>query len=249
MKIRSQFLIKFAAWGLARLLRMISATVRYQMVESIPRSNPNDPECEINGIYAIWHDEVLMPITARTKIKRHTANNRISALVSRHQDGSILTEFMKHFAIEAIRGSSSKGGASAIRQLLGSSEKSHIVITPDGPRGPRHRAKQGIIYVASQTGMPLLVNVSAVSRCWNLKGNWTNLIVPKPFAKAWLLISEPMYVPPDLTREQIEEYQHKLDAEFERLTALAKRFLSGELTEMPLEERTATESSESQRAA
>jgi lysophospholipid acyltransferase (LPLAT)-like uncharacterized protein len=233
VKIRNPRMIKLLAWCLAKTFRLVARTIRYRVIETVPGTNPAEPETSRFNLYAMWHDEVLIPITCRVKIKKFAAGNRMGALVSRHQDGSILTEFMRQFAIEAVRGSSSRGGAAAIRQMLDSAASRHLTITPDGPRGPRHEIKQGIVFLASQTGMPICPVSNSVTRCWNLQGSWTNQMIPKPFTTAYLLIGAPIHVPPDLTREQIAEYQRRIEQEMARLEALAPRFLTGELTELP----------------
>lgn len=233
MKIRNPLLIKFAGWCLARIFRLIAKTIRYQVISAVPGTNPAEPDTPDYYLYAMWHDEVLIPITCRVTIKKFAAGNRMSALVSRHQDGSILTEFMNQFAIEAIRGSSSRGGAAAIRKMLETADSTHVVITPDGPRGPRHEVKQGIVYVASQTGLAVCPVANAITRYWDLKGSWTNQIVPKPFSKAYLLIGKPIPIPAEVTRDQIAEYQTLIEQEMNKLQLLCPRFISGELTEFP----------------
>lgn len=174
-----------------------------------------------------------MPITYRVNLPHKEAYIPAKTLVSKHQDGSWLSEFMKHFDLGAVRGSSSKGGATALKKLLATAEKCHIVITPDGPRGPRHKVKPGIVYLASQTGIPIVANTNAVSRYWDIAGSWTNQIVPKPFSKVILLTGTPIHVPEDISREQMEKYQALIEADLERLQQLADQFLSGELTELP----------------
>jgi lysophospholipid acyltransferase (LPLAT)-like uncharacterized protein len=233
VKIRNPWLIKFCAWCLGKTFRLIAKTIRYRVISAVPGTNPADPDTPDYYLYAMWHDEVLIPITCRATIKRFAAGNRMSALVSRHQDGSILTEFMNQFEVEAIRGSSSRGGAAAIHKLLKTANSTHVVITPDGPRGPRHEVKQGIVYVASQTGLAVCPVANAITRSWDLKGSWTNQIVPQPFSNAYLLIGKPIPIPADLTRAQISEYQALIEREMHKLQELSPRFTSGELTELP----------------
>jgi lysophospholipid acyltransferase (LPLAT)-like uncharacterized protein len=93
--------------------------------------------------------------------------------------------------------------------------------------------KPGIVYLASQTGIPIVANTNAVSRYWDIAGSWTNQIVPKPFSKVILLTGTPIHVPEDISREQMEKYQALIEADLERLQQLADQFLSGELTELP----------------
>lgn len=233
MKIRSPRLTRLLAWCLGKSFRLFAHTIHYQLVEQSPGVDPISPDCQTPCLYALWHDQTLMPITYRIGISKHDEIIPTNALVSKHQDGSVLTEIMKLFHLGAIRGSSSKGGAAAVRKLMETSKQGHIVITPDGPRGPRHKVKPGIVYLASSTGMPIVVNANAVTRYWDIQGSWTNQIVPKPFSKVFLLTGDPIYIPEDLSREEMEQYQSFVEAELERLQILADQFARGEITELP----------------
>lgn len=233
MKIRSLTTTKLLAWGMANVARLIARTVRYRILEECPGINPAAATSNRNYLYAIWHDQAMIPITYRVNVRAGSEAYPAMALVSRHQDGSWLTMFMKQFRVGAIRGSSSRGGAAALRQLFETSQQCHIFITPDGPRGPRHEVKQGIVYLASQTGIPIVVNANATTRCWDIEGNWTNQIVPKPFSKSFILLGKPIEVPPDLSREDLERYQRLVESEFKRLQSLADQFARGEISELP----------------
>jgi len=85
--------------------------------------------------------------------------------------------------------------------------------------------------------MPIVVNANAVSRYWNIQGSWTNQVVPKPFSKVFLLTGTPIYVPADITREQMESYQALVESELEQLQVYADRLLRGEITELPPREK------------
>ena len=237
MKIRSPRLTRLLAWCLGKSFRLFARTIRYQLAEQTPGFDPISPNSNTPCLYALWHDQTLMPITYRIGISKLDDIIPTNALVSKHQDGSVLTEIMKLFHLGAIRGSSSKGGAAAVRKLMETSKQGHIVITPDGPRGPRHKVKPGIVYLASATGMPIVVNANAVSRYWNIQGSWTNQVVPKPFSKVFLLTGTPIYVPADITREQMESYQALVESELEQLQVYADRLLRGEITELPPREK------------
>ena len=85
----------------------------------------------------------------------------------------------------------------------------------------------------SETGLPIAVNANAVSRYWNIKGSWTNQIIPKPFSTVHLLVAKPIQVPPNISRGEMEHYQRLLENELERLQKLADPILSGEIEELP----------------
>lgn len=233
VKLRQPWMVKSLAWMAAKTLKAVVRTCRYEVHTETPATDPSDPLCTQRYIYAVWHDALMAPVTIRTFRRTMSPLNRISALVSMHHDGTQLTEFMRHFRIDAIRGSSSKGGAQALRQLRDVTKTDHICITPDGPRGPRRKVQQGLVYLASATGLPILANSSAMSRAWDFQGSWTNLLVPKPFSRVVCVVSRPLFVPPRLKADQLLAYQELVEAELNRVEGLAQRLVSREIDRLP----------------
>lgn len=184
-------------------------------------------------LYALWHDAILIPIAMRSR----TSAGNVSALVSRHQDGSYLTEFMRHVGIRSTRGSTNHGGDQALRELMRQTADSHVFITPDGPRGPRRELKEGIVFLASHTGRPIIPVASLCERAWYLRGNWTDLAVPKPFTRAVYVLGPPIHVPAGISRDDLARYRNIVQAEMDRLDDKAVRLLRGE--EIPAEARKA----------
>ncbi|OYW24520.1 MAG: hypothetical protein B7Z55_01950 [Planctomycetales bacterium 12-60-4] len=127
-----------------------------------------------------------------------------------------------------VRGSSHRGGPAALKQLLDDTAGKHIVITPDGPRGPRRELKAGVVYLASQTGRRICACAYTCRRGWRIQGSWTDMLIPLPFTTVYLIISEPISIPPDLSREQLHEYIGIVQAEMDQLDADAERIRRGE---------------------
>lgn len=101
-------------------------------------------------ILAFWHAQQLMvPIGYR--------GAEANVLISQHQDGEIIARIISRFGHRAVRGSSTRGGALALRELirLGRSG-ADLVVTPDGPKGPRQIAKLGVVQLAKATGLPIV---------------------------------------------------------------------------------------------
>ncbi len=101
-------------------------------------------------ILAFWHSQQLMMPFALPGLKAHV-------LISQHRDGELIRRIVARFGLEAVRGSSTRGGAEALRQLirLGRSG-ANLVLTPDGPKGPRQVAKMGVVQLARATGLPIV---------------------------------------------------------------------------------------------
>jgi lysophospholipid acyltransferase (LPLAT)-like uncharacterized protein len=101
-------------------------------------------------ILAFWHGRQLMiPLAYRGR--------EIHILISRHRDGELISRIMSRFGYHSVRGSSTRGGTAALRQLIKLGRSGvDIAITPDGPKGPRYVAQPGVIQIAKVTGLPIL---------------------------------------------------------------------------------------------
>jgi hypothetical protein len=193
-----------AAW----LLRAWTATIRR---EDIGREHAEG--CLARGervILAFWHGRLLlMPFL----YPGHPA----VILISQHRDGEYISRIAERFGFTVIRGSATRGAARAFRQLLQTLRDGlHVVITPDGPRGPRQRVKSGVIELARLSGMPILpVAIGAWPR--RLLRSWDQFLVPCPFGRAVYMWGEPLYVPAEADKASVERYQVRLA---ERLDAL-----------------------------
>ena len=222
MRIRSRFLTKFVGWLAALVFRALSRSLRFRALREADGTDPSTPTRQ-GYIYALWHDSILVPLA-----KKSLSCAQVAALVSRHQDGAYLAEFMRYCRIRSVRGSSARGGDQALRELMRVGDDWNIVITPDGPRGPQHEIKSGPIYLASRTGRPIIPSVSHCDNAWYVRGSWTGLVVPKPFSCCWYLTGAPLSIPADLSREQIEVHRLRVQAEMVRLEQKLARIIHGE---------------------
>lgn len=109
-------------------------------------------------IIAFWHGrQLMMPLAYRGRLA--------SILISQHRDGEIIARIMQNFGFQAIRGSSTRGGSRAIRQLLKAGMNGEdLVVTPDGPKGPACKVQSGVVYLAKVTGLPILPLTFACSK-------------------------------------------------------------------------------------
>jgi lysophospholipid acyltransferase (LPLAT)-like uncharacterized protein len=192
---------RFARWLIAfgvRLLQLCERTLRYEIDD---RAGIVGRPVTENYIGALWHNRLLIfPLVLR----RFFPNRHGAALISASHDGDLLTDAVHRFGFDVVRGSSSRLGASAIFQLgdvLASG--GDVVITPDGPRGPAYEVGPGIIFLAQKSGAAVLPMNLEYSRCWRL-GSWDRFIVPRPFAKVRVLISQPHHVKSTGTPEEFE---------------------------------------------
>lgn len=162
-------------------------------------------------VFAFWHSR-LLPL-----VHLHR-NEGAVALVSEHADGEYIARVMRGHGLEAARGSSTRGGAQGLRQLLKAARRGReLAITPDGPKGPARRAKLGAITVARLGGMPIVPLSIGGPRAWRLD-SWDRFMVPKPFARLRVRYAPPIDVPRDGTDREMEGLRRRLESELDRLT-------------------------------
>ena len=161
------------------------------------------------SILAFWHERsLMMPIVwrlSRLADGRPDAFPKVNILISRHHDGRLIARIMARFGGRAVHGSSARekggrtterGGAAAIRRLAALlRDGGHVIVTPDGPRGPARSAKPGLAHLALLSGRPILP-CSASSRPHLRLPTWDRLMVPLPFGRGVLAFGAPMRVEP-----------------------------------------------------
>jgi len=144
-------------------------------------------------IYAFWHGRLFL---LAAKLRDRGA----AVLISLSEDGEVMAQAAERLGLHPVRGSSSRGGREGLRDLeavLAGGRS--VALTPDGPRGPRHRAQMGAVALAARSGKPILPLSSAARRCWTLH-SWDRFQIPGPGTRAVIAFGEPILVPqePDL---------------------------------------------------
>jgi lysophospholipid acyltransferase (LPLAT)-like uncharacterized protein len=195
-------------WIASLLMRAGAASLRRT---DIGRQHPE--ACWARGeriIVAFWHGRLLM-------MPFGYPGQTATILISQHRDGEYITRIAQWLGYTVVRGSATRGGARAFKQLLQClRESSNLAITPDGPKGPRQQVKSGVIELSRLSGMPILpVAFGACPR--TILKSWDQFLVPHPFARAVYVWGEPIYVPGDADKEAVEKLQSVLA---ERLDAL-----------------------------
>lgn len=204
-------------WLGACYIRFVHASGSWQMRGGeIPAAfwQRNEP-----FILAFWHGRIMMmPYCWRR-------DKPINMLISQHRDGQIIARTVSHFGIDTVSGSSSKGGSAALRAMLRSLKAEQSVgITPDGPRGPRMRASDGVVQVARLSGVPVIpCSFSAKRR--RLLGSWDRFTVALPFSRGIFIWGEPVRVAHDADAEALESARLAVEAGLTRVTQDADRMM------------------------
>lgn len=163
---------------------------------------------------AILHGHQL-PLVAFSPYKH------LAALASRSKDGQIAATLLKYWHILPLRGSSHHGGSEALdlarEHILSGGE---VVMTVDGPRGPRGCCKRGIVEVAVAGGVGVQTIVARPQSCWRLH-SWDGFIIPRPFSRVGVIYGSEINVPPDLAGAQIFAKCDEISSELKLLEDLA----------------------------
>jgi lysophospholipid acyltransferase (LPLAT)-like uncharacterized protein len=197
---RARWLIAFGF----RLLQVLGRTLRYEMDD---RAGIVGKPANENYIGALWHNRLLIfPLVLR----RFFPNRQGAALISASRDGDLLADAVERFGFDVVRGSSSRLGATSIRQLTEVLQSRHdVVITPDGPLGPAYEPGPGIVFLAQKSGAAILPMNMEFSNCWRFK-SWDRFIVPRPFAKVRVIVGQPHHVRATGTAEEFEAERRRL---------------------------------------
>jgi len=147
---------------------------------------------------AFWHERLPMMPAVWMRAAAEApglAGKRAHVLVSRHRDGRFIGDIVRRFRLEMVHGSTSRGGAASLRVLLRLLAAGQVVvITPDGPRGPRRQAAPGVAQLAALSGLAVLPCAARTSRS-HVLGSWDRMVLPLPFARGVMVFGAPVPVP------------------------------------------------------
>lgn len=188
------------SWFLYGFITLLFRTMRITFVgkEIMPGFTARDE----GFVAAFWHGRLLLIPFTYPGCAMHV-------LISIHRDGEIIANVMKRFGFSLVRGSSKKGGAAALREMLQLlKENRPLAVTPDGPRGPAEVMKPGVAQVARLSGKAVIPMTFSASSCFRAT-SWDRFMVPYPFSRGVLYVGEPVRHEPG---EDMEEFRLRLEA-------------------------------------
>lgn len=187
--------VRFAP-AVARLARLWNMTLRFSQ-EGVEPYLALKAQGK-NVVAAFWHDE-LYPL-----IHLHR-DQGIVAVLSQSRDGEFLAQVMARFGFKAARGSSRRGGTAALVAARKQMREHHadVVFTVDGPRGPRHKVKEGAIYLAAKSGAPLVPIRVFMSRTHVFRKAWDQFQLPLPGAWCRAVYGRPYHICAEQTPESL----------------------------------------------
>ena len=183
MRLKDRLLLTLAPPLAAVVIRLLHLSIRTEFIgEESPRSLWQSGE---QAILSFWHDQLLLMVLGYRGPKA-------KILISPSNDGELIARTMRWFGQDAVRGSSSRGGRSAFKSLVSlGKEKVDLVITPDGPKGPRHELKEGVVQLARLTGRPVIPMAFVCSKGHRF-ASWDRFLLPFPFCRGVYAFGEPL---------------------------------------------------------
>jgi lysophospholipid acyltransferase (LPLAT)-like uncharacterized protein len=170
-------------------------------------------------LLACWHGRMLY-------FPHLYYRQRFTILVSHSQDGEFVSQVLQRFGAHVTRGSSSHGGAQALREIVRKVRSGyHAALTPDGPRGPRYQVQPGIVAVAQQTGAAI-VPVTYSARWKKVFRSWDAFLMPLPFSRIVVIYGQPIYVPASASPAVFEAKRHEVETSLRHITEMADRYFS-----------------------
>ena len=164
-------------------------------------------------IFAFWHNRQIGFIKIQQRYRA-----QVKVMVSRHGDGEIIARIVAKHGIGSVRGSSTRGGSAALKELIEATAEGHVAITPDGPVGPRYHLKQGAVLLASRSGLPVVCVSWSADRAWCFR-SWDRFLLPKPFARLTADVDGPIGIPANLDADGVEAARRELEQRMKTLTA------------------------------
>jgi lysophospholipid acyltransferase (LPLAT)-like uncharacterized protein len=184
--VKRLFRTDAAQWAAAGAI-----SIYYSLVRLTGRLDRPPMPVEGPCILAIWHGRLFM-----IPLLRHGPKSLI-ALISGHRDGQLISKAASTYGIETATGSTTRGGMRAARELIRFARAGHsLFVTPDGPRGPRMQASDGILDLARLTGLPI-VPVSLSSGRAKVFQSWDRFLMPGLFTTLVVRWGAPIFVGQD----------------------------------------------------
>jgi lysophospholipid acyltransferase (LPLAT)-like uncharacterized protein len=205
------------------LVRMLWASYRVQRVLGDARL---DKALKEQGavIPSLWHQHLMCIVPYL--LRKRALGMKLGFMISPSVDGEAGAMAAQRIGGHVVRGSSSYTGARALRDfyLAVVKEKVSLLITPDGPRGPRYEAKSGALLISQLSHKPIVPIAFAASRVFKLRA-WDRFILPLPFARVVVAVGEPINVPKVISPAELEGMQRSLGATLNDLFVQAKAAL------------------------
>lgn len=219
--IAARLMTTIAPSVFAAAVRALATTLRIQVSGAerlVPSWRQGQPL-----IYVVWHGRILLAPWAHEWLRRTHGARRVAVLASHSRDGEIVSRYVRCFGLDVIRGSSSRGGATGLRQFAATVQAgADVALVPDGPRGPRGQLRPGVVALAALTGVPV-VPLGLGARPARRLSSWDQFLLPLPFARCAIAFGEPVTLARDADRARAGQ---ELERALNEATTVADRLVA-----------------------
>lgn len=203
-----------SAWLIYLYLKLTYLTIKWHIVYPVG-SNKQDFLSQEKVIFALWHNKLAF------SFKIFEGHQNIAGLASTHSDGRVITKITRLWGGEIIEGSTNRNPSGAIKGIVANLKNNDkVVVTPDGPRGPKYKINSVITKIAYKLDAKVIPTTCAASNYFTLN-SWDQMIIPKPFSKAVIIIGDNIPLSGD-DKNNIEKLENSLN----RLTLEAQEILN-----------------------
>ncbi|MDY4011100.1 MAG: lysophospholipid acyltransferase family protein [Fusobacterium gastrosuis] len=193
------------------ILKFLFSTLKIKFI--------NEKNIDINKayIYCFWHNKLATPSIFFRNIEKKVA------LSSPSKDGELISVPLEKLGYTLVRGSSDKKSVSSTISLLKYLKKGYSMGTPlDGPKGPRKKAKKGLLYLAQKSGTALIPLGVAYEKKWIFEKTWDKFEMPKPFSNICIFLGNEINLKED---EDIDKFAEKIEEKIEEANREAEKYL------------------------
>jgi len=215
------FLLRLMPPLAALLIKLLMLSCRVVKVEGKERGREALARSGGRAVYATWHQRMSYHF-------HYFGARHLIVMISQSRDGEYATRISKWLGFKNVRGSSTRGGSDALKELIQEIKKGEIGgMLADGPLGPPRVAKIGSVIMARDAEVPLICVLWGADRCWILN-SWDRYLVPKPFARVVIYYTEPIWVPPSAEGEELEKYRCRFEERLNQGTAWCDKYFGEE---------------------
>ena len=170
-----------------------------------------------------WHQDMLFNFSFLTS---YASRQRIATMASHSADGALAAYLVQKHGMISVRGSSSRGGGEALHELMALLKKGDTigVLVCDGPKPPARKAKFGIVTLARETGLPIVLVRSWAKHQYVFLKSWPKLTFVYPFSKVIMLSDGPIVVPSETKRDELEKYRLEVERRLNQLSNESERY-------------------------
>lgn len=213
-------LTKIIAQLIYYCIRLLNLTYRYEFIGLEHKQRVQLAHPQKTFAYALWHQNLIGAIFSH--IGEH-----FTMVISESSDGELVAVTCEKFGHRPARGSSTRGGKKAMIEIVKNMKRGFPgALTVDGPRGPAHQVKAGIIEIARLCHCAILPLSPYAEKSWVFKKSWDQFRIPWPFTKIIVVIGEPIYIAEEITREDFENISKIIGQKIELGEEIAKAHLN-----------------------